>query len=113
VKLTKNNKIVNEIIVASTFVMLIVSISFLIYMTNIFYSGLHNVDLSYNVAINSELNGQEFFDKGLDLETRPIKDYYVIGLAQMRISFLGFGMFSFIVGYFIGLIFMTKNGKGE
>ena len=63
----------------------IVSGFFLLAGLNIFWSGLHNADLSVNIMNNVD-GWERLTDIGIDGQERPIKELYILGMTQIIIS---------------------------
>jgi len=73
----------------------------------LFCIGFHNVDLGVNFICSDDV-----VDRGLDDVLRTPEDMYLLGVKQMRNSFLLMFFSAFVLGYFWYYVF-TKNYFNE
>jgi len=72
----------------------------------LFYLGLHNVDIGVNFICSDDV-----VDRGLDNVLRTPEDAYLLGLTQMKNSFLLMFFSAFILGYFWYYVFIENYFK--
>jgi len=77
-------------------------------------NALHNLDLIYNfngVACNLGINPETITDIASDGISRPLEDYYIQSMNDLR-KYVLFSIFiSLIIGYLIGGLNGTRNIK--
>lgn len=94
------------------FINLILSFSFFVFAIGLFYSGFHNVDLSYNYAVVSylfEQEGVQLVDHASDNNFYSNVDAYRMGLGQMRSSFSIVLVSSLVLGYSFSMLLRIKG----
>lgn len=87
------------------FIMLIITITFLVYSAILFRGGYHNLDMSQNMRYLECETGYHLNDYATDNKIYGHEELYVIGYKQMTDSFI-IGMFSsFLLGFLFYRIF--------
>lgn len=108
-------------------VILIISVMGLIASTAIFFNGVHNIDLQQNViniqnqylrtVVEENYNGTLILpdlnieDTGADYVTRPLVDYYIAGMNDIRTALYISMICAFLMGLVINLRRDNANSK--
>jgi len=82
---------------------LVIFLYILIFSSQNFWQGYHDVDLSFNF-----LNLGYGSDKGTDEQVHLLKTTYLRGLNQMSDSFVWFGL-DMLLGVLIGYLWRSEN----
>lgn len=114
IRVNKNKKIKKGI----ESLVLLLTLTLVIWNTAVFYKGFHNVDLVYNYArieteisrLNKQIKDQTIYitplsqakDMGSDWILRDLQDYYIHGLNQMEYSYLAGLILMVIIGIIVG-----------
>jgi len=92
----------NKIVETIKNILIVVLIFLIIFETQRFYLNFHNVDLTYNIQyISCNLGIGNVTDIGSDLVERPIENYYIIGMTNLKDYFIYGILTMFILGYLI------------
>jgi hypothetical protein len=100
-----------KISLAVLFGLLFVAIFLAIYFAQGVNVGLHNIDLGFNF-LSDDIKIQKVVDLASDGVIHPMYEIYSIGLDQVRFGYMLFGMFTFFIGYIMGMLIITFTKKG-
>lgn len=106
--------------------LILILVIFLVLSSVNFWKGMHNVDLVWNyIGVANQINEvgcslpdgtilkvpslDDVTDKGSDYQSRPLTDYYIIGMNQIEKYFIFAIIDTLVLGFLIGR--RMKNGK--
>lgn len=112
-KITNEKNFSKKVELICLIIALIMGIFFMVDTMQMFWRGLHNVDLSFNdCLIANDLNVDfrlmnDSYDIGKNM---PVTDLYIIGMKQMQNSIVWMMIWSILTGCCIMRLFAIKNG---
>lgn len=91
---------------------LIMAIFISVFFAASLFTGIHNVDLGFNFLSDDE-KVAEVFDLASDGKVHNMYELYSLGLDQIKMGYIFFGLSTFLIGYIIGLLIMCNSKKGD